>query len=375
MKSKLLENFICLILVLLPTYLIRFTIFGVPFTLLEVFILALFVLFLIINKFNFSLGRYKFLVISFIVIGLIGAIVSVNNEAALGILKAYIIEPVLFFIVFINVKPKFNKILWSLGISAAFVAIVGLIQYITGYGIPAPWNIRGEEFRITSVYEYPNAVGLYLTPIIALFLGNIMVLKKKIYLSGLLVLLLLAVIFLAKTDGAYLAVMVSFIFLGLTTKWRKFFIAASILGIIILLVVPSFREAVTFQDTSGDVRLALWQGTWNLLKDRPIFGAGLASFPDVYPFYKLEKHVELLLYPHNIFLDFWVELGLLGFLWLLWVLGKFFIQGYYKLSRNRFLAAAAMIAVCVYGLVDVPYFKNDLSVLFWTLLGLMEVEK
>jgi hypothetical protein len=36
---------------------------------------------------------------------------------------------------------------------------------------------------------------------------------------------------------------------------------------------------------------------------------------------------------------------------------------------------AAMVAIIIYGLVDVPYFKNDLSVLFWTILGLAEINR
>ena len=34
---------------------------------------------------------------------------------------------------------------------------------------------------------------------------------------------------------------------------------------------------------------------------------------------------------------------------------------------------ASMIALLVHGLVDVPYFKNDLAVLFWLLIGMMIV--
>jgi hypothetical protein len=30
----------------------------------------------------------------------------------------------------------------------------------------------------------------------------------------------------------------------------------------------------------------------------------------------------------------------------------------------------AMVAIVVHGLVDVPYFKNDLALEFWTFLGL-----
>ena len=34
---------------------------------------------------------------------------------------------------------------------------------------------------------------------------------------------------------------------------------------------------------------------------------------------------------------------------------------------------AGMVAMLAYGLVDVPYFKNDLSVVFWVLLALNDV--
>ena len=33
------------------------------------------------------------------------------------------------------------------------------------------------------------------------------------------------------------------------------------------------------------------------------------------------------------------------------------------------LLMATMVALLVHGLVDVPYFKNDLSVLFWLIVG------
>ena len=372
MKNNILENFIYLIIFGLPAYLIRFKIFGIPFTGLEILILLMFLLFVIKTRGKFSLGSYKYIIYSFIIVSFIACIMSVDNLAALGLLKAYLLEPVLFFIVLINVQPKFSKVLWALGLSALFVSAIGIIQYLSGYGIPAPWNIRGPEFRITSVYEYPNAVGLYLTPIIVLFLGNIVVGKRRIYPSLLIIAVSLFAVFAAQTQGAYLAILAGLFFLGLFTKWRKIFFGGLMVGIIIILVVPSIKEIVTFQDTSGDVRVALWQGTWNLIKDRPLVGAGLASFPAVYPQYKLAKHVESLLYPHNIFLDFWVELGLCGLLWLLWVLVKFFKNNFSAKKPKNIVLMAAMIAILVYGLVDVTYFKNDLSVLFWLILGLAE---
>jgi uncharacterized ion transporter superfamily protein YfcC len=35
----------------------------------------------------------------------------------------------------------------------------------------------------------------------------------------------------------------------------------------------------------------------------------------------------------------------------------------------------AMVVIVVHGLVDVPYFKNDLAVLFWVMIGIMGIMK
>jgi hypothetical protein len=35
----------------------------------------------------------------------------------------------------------------------------------------------------------------------------------------------------------------------------------------------------------------------------------------------------------------------------------------------------AMVVMIVHGMVDVPYFKNDLAVMFWVLIALMGIVK
>ena len=162
----------------------------------------------------------------------------------------------------------------------------------------------------------------------------------------------------------------------LFTRYRAIVISLLVLLFAVALLLQPTRDVVLLQDTSGEVRRAMWQGTIELLQDRPLFGAGLANFSNVYNEYKLDRHVELLLYPHNIILDFWVELGLAGVIWLVVVLGRFFVRGVRdKKHRHNIIIMTGMIAMLVYGLVDVPYFKNDLAVIFWTLLALGEMIK
>lgn len=367
------DKFIYLILILLPTYLLRFEILGVPFTVLEVLILGLFVFFLYKTKLRFSLSSYKHLVILFLVAGTAGSIIAGGDRAALGLWKAYALEPVLFFLVFVNIKPDFKKVVKALSLGGLFVAVVGIIQYFTGYGIPSPWNMEG-DYRVTSIFEYPNAVGLYLTPVILLALGYLIKFRKKAWIMFGVAALGSAAVLFSQTQGALVGIIFGFFILGLLTKkYRWVFLIFGLGGLGILLVGPETREILLFQDTSGEVRLALWQGTANLLQAHPWAGAGLGRFPEMYSEYKLNRHVELLLYPHNLFLDFWAEFGILGLAWIGAVLLKYFGQGFWQRNKQKTILIAAMAGVVLYGMVDVVYFKNDLALMFWTLIGLMEI--
>jgi O-antigen ligase len=88
---------------------------------------------------------------------------------------------------------------------------------------------------------------------------------------------------------------------------------------------------------------------------------------------------EVYMYPHNIILNFWSELGILGVLLFCWIIAKFLWQSSRfflteKGSAERFIALGlmtSMVALVVHGLVDVPYFKNDLSALFWISIALL----
>ncbi|MFN3301860.1 MAG: O-antigen ligase family protein, partial [Patescibacteria group bacterium] len=91
-------------------------------------------------------------------------------------------------------------------------------------------------------------------------------------------------------------------------------------------------------------------------------------------------------YPHNLFLAIWTELGIFGLIVFLFILFQFFKSGLQKLKienlktikNNNLLIISilsAMVTILIHGLVDTPYFKNDLSVLFWLIVGLIMMNK
>lgn len=384
-----LQYSIALIVLLLPTYLIRFTIFGIPFTFLEWMIIIVFVVWLGVVAVNGSWRQIrlplKWLLAVFVLAATIAIFVSSDHRAALGLWRAYFIEPILFYIVIVNALRSANRrwLVWVFGLSALGVAGVALAQYFGWMASPEPW-ISETPKRVASIFDYPNAVGLYLAPIIGLFLTFLATKNHKwnYFLSGLVVLASFAAIFFANTRGAFLGIGAALLFLALSSHRKK--IAWLIIGLSVaaVLIIPQLRHTtqsvMSVKDTSTDVRVVLWQGTWDLLKAHPIFGTGLAGFPKMYDQYRQIKHTELLLYPHNILFNFWVEVGLLGLLAFVGILAAAFNKGWQNIHKGRSPVLSlgittALIALIVYGLVEASYFKNDLAVQFWVLVGLLWV--
>ena len=108
-----------------------------------------------------------------------------------------------------------------------------------------------------------------------------------------------------------------------------------------------------------------------MLKLHPIFGLGLGGFD--YTFRKQASQP----YPHDIWLTFWVELGLLGliafavmFFGLLWRGWRALPQteGFYRVAMWGVMGSLVLWGV--HGLVDSPYWKNDMSVEFWVLAAI-----
>jgi hypothetical protein len=390
------ERWLQIIIVLLPTYLLRLEVLGLRFNVLDVVVVSCVGLYITTSWHHHNrgvLGTWKYIMGSFALIGIMAVVVSPNTAAALGLYKSYIIVPMMVGVLVLWVQPRLTVVVQAGAVLIAVLSAVGLWQFFTGIGIPAPWNVPGPEFRITSLYDYPNALGLILAPLLAIVAGYGL---RPCIMSGsnntqpcdqvsnqvprwLIPIMILGglMIVWSRSDGAVFALGSAVVFILLFTKWRWWALVGAVMMVCVLLLYAPTREILLFQDASGEVRLALWQGTLNLLAHHPVTGAGLAGFSELYAHYKLDRHVELLLYPHNIFLDFWVELGLLGLSWLLLVVGRTFYQALRAVAARANSAAilavlGGVVALLVYGLVDVPYFKNDLAIVFWLLLTLSE---
>lgn len=371
-----------ILLAALPAYLLRFSAIGIPLTVLEGMILIIFSRWLILfwqKKETLQLDMWlKLAMLLFFLAGIVGTIVSPEKRAALGILKAYIIEPMLFFITARSVlkKQDIPKVITALSVSAIVISLYGLAQRFLGVKIVAPWQA---ELRITSLFEYPNAVGLFLAPLIPLFVWQLVQvwhkLRLKLYWLLVIILSLLAIYF-AKTWGAMVALVAVGLAIGLWQKpTRKYAFAFLIGGIVAVFLASATRtiiiQKLSFKSWSGMVRVAMYEETWQMLKSSPVFGAGLNGYQTAIRPYHVNKWMEIFLYPHNIVLAVWSELGFLGLVAAIGLLLWFIKQLLQRRDSIRVMLVASMAIILIHGLVDVPYFKNDLAVIFWLLLALV----
>ena len=406
-----------------PLYLLRFKVLVIPSTVLEMMILIAFaVWFLPRVKTFFKKEKrtpypYRLEIIAVLIISWIAIITAGISNEALGTWKAYFFEPILLFILIINLFSSSDgrkKIIWALAASALVVSIFAIYQKITGQFISNQFWAAENTRRVVSFFGYPNAVGLFLAPMIMLFIGRLFTgvkLKEKLFLIITIVSSLLAIVF-AQSQGAVVGLAAAIFIFALFAN-KKLRIIAIALAIIIAVAITSYAplhkiavEKFTLNKLSGQIRKEQWTETKKMLAAGRLFqGAGLSNYQKaVAPYHQegiflnngdpnwLEKirtsaqfrkqmwqPTEIYMYPHNIFLNFWSELGILGALLFSWIIAKFLWQsGCFFLKEKsepeRFIALGlftSMIVIVVHGLVDVPYFKNDLSVLFWVSLAIL----
>jgi len=392
---------------LLPTYLIRFNIGPLPTTLLEMMFGIIFLIWIIKQK---SVIRYQITkiikenkllfagIILFIATATISIFTSSNLKSALGEWKAFYIEPIIMLCILVTsyklqvTKKLKNDIIFALILSGLATSLLAIYQHFTGWLVPYDFWQNNDTFRVTAWYGFPNGVGLFLAPLFPLTLYGLKqsILdfknknwKKYLFLIPYSLFLILSpfAIFYAKSTGALIGLVAGIgILLLANKKTRWFTIIIAIVGLSGLFYFSSFsslRNEVTFQDRSGQIRLSMWSDTVNFLKDNPITGAGLASYPEkMVPYHTTanDEGIEIFHHPHNIFLTMWVNLGLFGLvgflLILIWFLKIILLRNMLRNKLTIFLLSS-MVVIVIMGLVDSPYIKNDLAIFFWLLPALL----
>lgn len=278
------------------------------------------------------------------------------------------------------------------------VGLLAILQYFTLWTLPSDWQGNlNEPKRAIGFFAHPNAFALFVTPLLAWLIPDVVthftklwgifknsnswwqemgvIIRQRLYLfawfigaCGLL---------LSLSRGAWLGLLVAaglYAILSANKKVLLTFLVGFLIIAGVVAAVPNLRWRVVlpfYGEKSSMARLSLWDTGSKMIADSPILGKGISGFDNNWDKFNTDPNLNHYNFPHNVFLNFWIDLGFLGLLGfsilILWVVWHGIIRRKNPLALSLLLFMAAVV---VHGLIDIPYLKNDLALEFWMILAI-----
>lgn len=373
----------------LQSYLIRFKIGGFPTNLQEILIglQCLFFIFAIIQNKTFF-QTIKNIKKHWIILGLLSlAIIStllVPIENKLDFIrhgKFLILASVLTFIFIETFKTSDErfKAFRVAGIGAMMFGFFCALYNLLGYNVT-------HDYRLLGPLDAAVYLGFYLTPFFIFF--TIEFLRDTKIKSNLLYAMALGILMIATVSMGSLAgsliIILLYIFKRNDNKTFKSKTAKIVIATICLLVASSvfyLKILPTIQTNYSSLseREQIWTTSLSLLEipKNLIFGVGLGQFQEQY-----ETNVKMVLghepldyyvlQPHNIFLLFILQFGILGLAFILFCIYKNF-RNIFNWKKDmpldfQVMANLLLLYFFIHGLIDTPFFKNDLLIILVLLM-------
>lgn len=386
---------LALTILLAPAYAVRFPLFGFPANLLMVWIFCMWIVFCVLLTKNRQWRQFVSsvshipkkilgLTILFYVAGIISLYTHGITPAKYGQFVVLFLQPVVTFLVahFVLLQYPQSKTL-LLRACYCTVALLGgyaIVQYLTRLGLPVQyWGNSVEPKRAVSVFSHPNFYSLFSAPLLALLVPDLFqtIKTKLVNLKTFAWLVGAGGLFFSLSRAGWLGLgiaVVVYVVLAGNKRIRTIAAVSACVLFIIIAVTPNFRYRLLlpfYGEKSSVSRMSLWHTGVKAITESPVEGLGLTGFATNWSRLNTDPNLESHNFPHNIFLNFWVESGLLGLVSFVGILCLLLYYGF-KNRANAIVLGVGLFAVALLfqGQIDNPYFKNDLALLFWLAVAL-----
>jgi O-antigen ligase len=362
----------------MPLYVVRWHYGPLPTTLLETLILITVGLYVVAKwregRRRPVATRLDIPIALLLLAGAISVVVAGDHRTALGLYRAYFIEAVAIFYVAVDVVRRVEEVqrlILAFAVGSSLFAALNLVVF-AGALLSNDVHIGAAP---NALYGDANYVAMYLDPPFAMAAGLVLFAHTPRWrwigiawfaVTG-------AALLVTFSKGSYLAVGALAVVAVLSVKrWGALLLVGAVAAAVLVAQIPLVAQRLGTIPISVMGRLEIYQATISMIRNSPIFGVGLGGYS--YQFRGQTPEV----YPHDVWLTFWVEVGLLGLiafavilfglLWLGWRAWPR-MQDFYRPALWG--ALAALVMWTVHGVVDSPYWKNDMSVEFWTLAAVI----
>lgn len=373
----------------LPVWVLALVTFSAPLlpTMLLAGLLLPVFLFAFLSR-NFVVDHMTMFLLLFIVLNLIVGVMSLarGSSIPIALLSSLFIAVVLAIGACCQSKNNVDFFFFIFLLGGAVTGIVGGYQWFVGYGsgIWLDQELFAGERRIFSTFGNPNVYGTYLLLAIPLaaacivYVKNLLLKLCAVGVAGLLVINLL----LTLSRGCYLSLaLAAGIFVLIIEKRLIVAFIPALLALPFVLpqaIVNRLLSIVNFADTSTAFRLSIWQGSLRILQDFWMIGLGqgIDAYNRVYPYYAFAAIVSP--HSHNLFIQIFVEMGIVGLIVFIGVLACFFrIMANFLRRTTDFgqrVMAAAMIAAVIgflfQGIFDHVFYNYRVMLIFYIFIGL-----
>lgn len=347
---------------------------------------------LIAKEFKWRFEGVGFLILGFLAVYLFASINSFAMVNSLSILAVYIAFMLFYFVVINTIKTRKQlfDVLSLFAISGALVCLYGIAQYVFGWDTASAW-VDEEMFtdikmRVYSTLENPNVLGEYILLVlpvcVALIWQKSKALPKLVYIA--MAVVMFATLILTFSRGCWIGVMITagiFVTFVCGKLWGLALIALPFIPMVIPeSIINRFASVGDMKDSSTSYRVYIWFGTLAMIKDfwASGIGPGTEAFKSVYPFYSYSGIVAP--HSHNMFLQIFVESGIVGigvFLAVLFMFMKKMVTGYQatsgkgsKLGAMIVAIAAGVVGFAVQGMFDNCFYNYRVFLIFWYVIAL-----
>lgn len=286
------------------------------------------------------------------------------------------------------------------------VACIGIVQAITyklhitiGYDYGwlfnkwglAPGGIVG--IRINSIFAEPSQFAILLSPAAFISIHHILT-KSYLFMARKWCYVILIAMFISASSTGYVGIFIAVLLILINYRRILDLIIVTSLGILIVMLlyynVDEFKsrldasiniyakEELSLEDinSSSFVQYNNFHiATTNFMKN-PLFGTGLGSYPLAYEKYSLTKAEDFLIKKgfefnsqdaNSLFLRVMAEMGLLGVLFLLLFVFKYFIIKDNTTNDNFswLISSSILVLILLYFLRQGNYFLNGFPFFMW----------
>lgn len=351
-------------------------------SLLGVLMIFLVLIFIFSEKFDWHNFKYSYSFYAWIIFLFLGVISMFNSFYFSESLK----EILRFFSIFASfflgasLLPSAKNLTWlikTIIFSALPPSLLALFQFINKTGLP-----ENGIYRVFGSMTHPNMLAFYLLLSITLAVFLILNLKRtklEVYIYSLLSLFYIFILFLTYTRGAYLALIMIFVIVGVS-KFKKFLLVSFLALIFVYALIPPLQtrfNSIFQSDPYGSVswRFNLWRDGLEYFQERPWTGYGIGTAEKII---SVKRDFRLgSPDPHNDYLRIALDGGyplLASYLLLLLSFFGAIIASYWHESRPRlknFFIFFLAFGVAVFAMSSGDNILNDTALQWqmWALAG------